>query len=394
MQAIILAAGKSTRTYPLTVNRPKALLKVAGKEIICHNLEQLQGIVTEAIIIVGFCKEQIKKAIGTKCCGIKIKYIEQKEQLGTGHALLQAEKLAKDRFIVMMGDDLYFKQDLEKCIKNKYCILGQKVDDLSRFGAITVKKGLLSGMYEKPTSQSSGLANTGCYIFGRKIFSYLQKLPKSVRGELELTDSILMFASQCKVVVVQGKSWMPITYSWSLLEANEKLLANLESDIKGIVEPYATIKGAVKIGKGTQVKNGAYIEGPVIIGENCTIGPNCFIRGATTISNDCKVGNGVEVKNSIFMNGCRVDHLSYVGDSVFGEKVHLGAGTLIANLRHDKSNVFSQVKSQLVDSGMTKLGAILGDNAQTGVNTSIYPGRKMWPDRWTHPSEIVRKDII
>ncbi|MFH1182004.1 MAG: bifunctional sugar-1-phosphate nucleotidylyltransferase/acetyltransferase [Candidatus Woesearchaeota archaeon] len=394
MQAIILAAGKSTRTWPLTLNRPKALLKVADKTILCHNLEQLQGIVDEAIIIVGFGKELIRQEIGTKCCGIKIKYVEQKEQLGTGHALLQAEKLAKDRFIVLMGDDIYFRQDLEKCLKHKYCIMAQKVDDLRRFGAITVKKGALAGLVEKPTGMGGGLANTACYIFGRKIFSYLKKIPKSERGELELTDAVLLFAKQYKLAVEKANSWMPITYPWSLLEANEKLLANLGTDIKGEVEPYATLKGAVKIGKGTLVKNGAYIEGPVMIGENCTIGPNCLIRGATTIGNDCKVGNAVEVKNSMFMDGCRVDHLSYVGDSVLGEKVHLGAGTLIANLRHDKSNVLSQVKNQLVDTGRTKFGAIVGDNAQTGVNTSIYPGRKIWPDKWTHPSEVVRKDII
>jgi UDP-N-acetylglucosamine diphosphorylase / glucose-1-phosphate thymidylyltransferase / UDP-N-acetylgalactosamine diphosphorylase / glucosamine-1-phosphate N-acetyltransferase / galactosamine-1-phosphate N-acetyltransferase len=393
MQAIILAAGKSTRTWPLTVNRPKALLKVANKTLIEHNLGQLEGLVDEAIIIVCFCKEQIKSLLGTKYGSIKIKYVEQKEPLGTGHALLQAEKLAKDRFIVIMSDDLYFKADLERCLKSKYCIMGQQVDDLSRFGAITAKKGALAGLVEKPIG-GAGLANTACYIFGRKIFSYLKNIQKSERGELELTDSILTFAKYYKVAVEKSKSWIPVAYPWSLLEANEKLLEKLETDIKGTVEPNATIKGAVKIGKGTLVKNGAYIEGPVIIGENCTIGPNCFVRGSTAVGNDCKIGNAVEVKNSIFMDGCRIDHLSYVGDSVFGERAHLGAGTLIANLRHDKSPVLSQVKNQLVNTGRIKFGAVLGDDAQTGINTSVYPGRKIWPGKWTHPAEVVRKDIL
>jgi UDP-N-acetylglucosamine diphosphorylase / glucose-1-phosphate thymidylyltransferase / UDP-N-acetylgalactosamine diphosphorylase / glucosamine-1-phosphate N-acetyltransferase / galactosamine-1-phosphate N-acetyltransferase len=394
MQAIILAAGKSTRTWPLTVNRPKALLKAGGKTVLCHNLEQLQGIVDEAVIIVGFGADQIKAEIGIKCCGIKIKYVDQKEQLGTGHALLQAAKYAKDRFIVLMGDDFYFRKDLEKCLKHKYCILGQEVDDLSKFGAITSKKGVLSGLFEKPVGAGAGLANTACYIFGKKIFSYMKNLQQSERGELELTDAILTFAKHYKVVVEKASSWLPIAYPWSLLDANEKLLESLQSDIKGEIEPHATVKGAVRIGHGSVVKNGAYIEGPVVIGENCTIGPNCFVRGSTTIGNDCKIGNAVEVKNVIFMDGCRVDHLSYVGDSVFGERVHLGAGTLIANLRHDKTNVQSMVKNQLVDTGRKKLGAILADDVQTGVNTSIYPGRKMWPGKWTHPAEVVRKDII
>jgi bifunctional UDP-N-acetylglucosamine pyrophosphorylase/glucosamine-1-phosphate N-acetyltransferase len=101
----------------------------------------------------------------------------------------------------------------------------------------------------------------------------------------------------------------------------------------------------------------------------------------------------VEVKNSILMDRAATPHLSYVGDSVIGERSNLGAGTITANVRHDGKNVMSAVKGAQVDSGRRKLGAIIGDDVHTGINTSIYPGRKLWPNTSTYPGEVVRRDI-
>src|SRR3989338_6035360 len=98
MQAVVLCAGKSTRTYPLTVYRPKTLLKVMNKTILEHNLEQLQGIVDGAIIVIGHYGEKIKELFGEKYKNIKLIYFEQKEQLGTGYAILQVKDLLKDKF--------------------------------------------------------------------------------------------------------------------------------------------------------------------------------------------------------------------------------------------------------------------------------------------------------
>ena len=154
------------------------------------------------------------------------------------------------------------------------------------------------------------------------------------------------------------------------------------------------IKGAVVIGKNTIVKSGTYIQGPVIIGENCSIGPNCFIRQGTAIGNGSVIGHSVEIKNSIIMNNTNICHLSYVGDSVIGENVNLGAGFITANLRHDKKNVLSLVKGKLVDTGMVKFGAVVADGVKTGVNTAVYPGRKIWPQKQTQIGEIVKQDLV
>jgi bifunctional UDP-N-acetylglucosamine pyrophosphorylase/glucosamine-1-phosphate N-acetyltransferase len=187
--------------------------------------------------------------------------------------------------------------------------------------------------------------------------------------------------------------WIPITYPWNLLEANEFFLSELKTKSLGKIEKGTTLKGVVVIGKNTLVRAGAYIEGPVVIGENCTIGPNCYIRAYTSIGNNCKIGNAVEIKNSIVGDKTAIGHLSYVGDSIIGDDVNLGAGTIVANLRHDNQNIKTLVKGKLIDTERRKLGTVIGDNVHIGIHTSIYPGRKIWPNRTTLPGDIVKRDI-
>jgi len=192
-----------------------------------------------------------------------------------------------------------------------------------------------------------------------------------------------------------------IIHEWDLLRANELYVASLPTDfdslvkkhIEGDIHPLAVIDGYVQIGKGTRILPGVYIEGNVIIGENCKIGPNCYLRGNTSIGDNCHIGQSVEIKNSIIRSNTNVGHLSYVGDSVLGTKVNLGAGTMTSNLRHDGKNHRSMVNGALIDTGRRKLGAIIGNGVHTGINTSIYPGRKLFPNTSTRPGEIVQHDL-
>jgi bifunctional UDP-N-acetylglucosamine pyrophosphorylase/glucosamine-1-phosphate N-acetyltransferase len=154
------------------------------------------------------------------------------------------------------------------------------------------------------------------------------------------------------------------------------------------------VDGRLQVGKGVKILPGVVIEGDVIIGDHCKIGPNCYIRGSTSIGDRCHVGQAVELKNSILLSGTNVGHLSYVGDSVLGEKVNFGAGTITSNLRHDGAAHRSLVEGRLTDTGRRKLGTIVGDGVHTGVHTSIYPGRKLWPKTTTLPGAIVAKDIL
>ena len=185
-----------------------------------------------------------------------------------------------------------------------------------------------------------------------------------------------------------------IVHPWDLLRANELYISSLtENIILGEVHPLAVIEGIVHIGPGTRILPGVFIEGNVVIGANCKIGPNCYIRGNTSIGDHCHIGQSVEIKNCLILSNTNVGHLSYIGDSVLGEKVNLGAGTTTSNLRHDGKNHRSMVGGVLIDTGRRKFGTIIGDGVHTGINTSIYPGRKLWPNTTTRPGEIVQQDL-
>jgi bifunctional UDP-N-acetylglucosamine pyrophosphorylase/glucosamine-1-phosphate N-acetyltransferase len=391
MKAIILCAGKSTRTYPLTVGRPKPLLKVANRTILERNLDQLQGLVSEAILVVGFGKEMIKELIGKKYGKLKITYVEQKEPLGTGHALLQTEKAAGEKFLVMMGDNFFRREDIAKCAQ-RFSLLCMKSENAKAFGVIEKRGASLARISEKPEKPKTNLVNCALYNIGREIFALLEKAKKSGRGEIELTDAVNMFAQDNDVRILETLHCFMITYPWDLLALNEFLLAGTKRSVKGKMEKNVTLKGKVSVGKGTILRAGTYIEGPVAIGENCDIGPNCYIRKATSIGNNCRIGNSVEIKNSIIMDGTSIGHHSYAGDSIIDENVNFGAGTKIANLRHDDANVKSMVKGVLIDTRRRKFGSVIGRNVHLGINTSIYPGRKLWPNTTTLPGEVVKYD--
>jgi bifunctional UDP-N-acetylglucosamine pyrophosphorylase/glucosamine-1-phosphate N-acetyltransferase len=394
MKGVILAAGKSTRSYPLTVDKPKSLIKVAGRSIIEHQLENLRGLVSEVVIVVGFKKDKIMEAIGQKFQEMKIVYAEQKEQLGTGHALLAAEPYLTEDFVVMMGDDIYSRENTELLTKEKPSLLSKEVDNPSIYGVWKEKDGFVSGFYEKPEKPISNLANCGLYLLEPEIFRHIKKLNKTVRGEYELNEAVNEIAKEKPVRIVKAnEGWNPFCYPWDLLKLNRVVLEKMEPKVEGEVEEGVTIKGKVSIGKGTRVLSGAYIQGPVMIGKDCLIGPNCYIRPHTSIGDNCKIGQGSEVKNSVIGDGTK-SHLNYVGDSVIGDGVNLAAGTMIANLRHDRKIIKSMVKGELVWTGREKFGAAIGDDVKLGARTIIYPGRKIWPGKTTLPGEIVKKDIV
>ena len=401
MQAVILAAGKSTRTYPLTLTKPKPLLKILNKPILAHLLDAMVECgVEETIVVVGYKKEMLINYFGDSYKGMKLIYAEQRlgedgQQLGTLHALHEVKHLLKDRFYVLYGDDLLHADDLKESAKHKYSLILMETKTPERFGIAQIdENGFLADIVEKPKQFIGNLASVGGFMFDKKIFDYpLEK--NEGQKEYYIPDMLKKLCKKEKVMpLIIKKYWLPTGYPWDLLNASEVMIKEIkESKIEGTVEDGAVIKGIAVIGKGTVVKAGSYIEGTVVIGENCVIGPNCYLRSGTVIGNNCKIGNAVEIKNSIIMDNTHVGHLSYVGDSVIGDSVNFGAGTITANLRHDDGNVKSSYNGILVDSGRRKLGAIIADNVHTGIHTSIYPGRKIFPNKATMPGEVVKKDI-
>ncbi|PTD94237.1 hypothetical protein C9439_04095 [archaeon SCG-AAA382B04] len=186
--------------------------------------------------------------------------------------------------------------------------------------------------------------------------------------------------------------WLDIGRPYDLLTANEQKMKKLNRKIKGKIEDGARVKGDVVVEDGAFVKDDAYIEGPCYISKNAEVGPNCYLRKNTVLGKNVKIGNAVEIKNSIILKDTNIGHLSYVGDSVVGEACNFGAGTKIANLRHDEENVKMNVKGREVDTGKRKLGTIMGNKVKTGINTSINCGTKLSSGEITEPGEEVIDD--
>jgi len=374
LKAVILAAGEGHRMRPLTSHRPKVMLPIGNKPIMEHLLiEAKAGGITQFVFVVGYCDEQVREYFGNgEKWGVSIAYSEQRKQLGTADAIRNVEGAVDGNFLVINGDVIIGRDDIKRLRTRKTSTMSViEVKDPRGLGMVELSGGKVINIYEKTAAPPTIMANTGLYLFTPQIFEAIAKTEKSPRGEYEITDSLKILMAADKGLHYQEiTSWLDLSYPWDLLRANESMLAGLESQNLGIVEENVVLKGAVAIGRGTVIKSGAYIEGPVIIGEKCSIGPNCYIRGATAIADGCHIGAAVEVKNSIIMKGSKIPHLNYVGDSVIGEKCNLGAGTKIANLRLDKS----EIRISGIDTHRRKLGAIIGDNVETGINASINVG--------------------
>jgi len=395
VKAILMVAGKSTRTYPLTLTRPKPLLKVVNKPILAWHLDALRAVIDEAILVVGYRGDMVREAFGAAYNGLPLRYVEQTEQLGTGHAVLLCEPHIDGPFIAMNGDDLYAPGDLQRLAGATHAALAKRVADPRRYGVFELDaRGRVKRLVEKPCQPASDLASVGAYALTPEVFGVLRETEPSERGEIEITSAVHELAARGDFSALEMEGyWLPIGYPWNLLEANEYLLNEMTPAIEGEVSPRAELNGPVHVGRGSVIRGGVVIDGPVYIGERCTVGPNSWLRPGATLYNECRVGQSCEIKNSILFDGCAVPHLSYVGDSIIGERTNFGAGTITANVRHDGGTIKSMVKGEMIDTGRRKLGAIVGDHVHTGIKTSLYPGRKLWPGTCTRPGEAVARDI-
>lgn len=396
MKALILAAGESTRMMPLTANTPKPLLFVGGKPFLEHGLLVLRNAgIKDITLLVGYQKEKIKDCFKDgKKLGVKIRYAEQKERLGTAHAVGTVP--IDEDFLCINGDVVLTKEMVNGLMDfyrkhNGTVVTGVNLKESKEFGVLKVKNSKLEDVMEKPKNVGKCLVNAGIYVFTPDIFDFIRKTKKSKRGEYEITSSIRMMMDKNDVrVFVSKNEWFDVGRPWDLLDANRIYLGDMKKKVLGKVEKNTTIHGAVIIGKGSIIRNGSYIEGPVFIGKNCDIGPNCYIRAYTSVGDNCRIGSAVEIKNSVIMKNTKIPHHSYVGDSIIGENCNLGSGTKTANLRFDEKNIFSFIKGKKTDTGRRKLGVVMGDNVKTGINSMLDVGTVIGENSFIGPGCYVK----
>jgi bifunctional UDP-N-acetylglucosamine pyrophosphorylase/glucosamine-1-phosphate N-acetyltransferase len=397
MYGVVLAAGQGTRMRPLTDRRPKPLLPAAGRPLLEHVFDACLDVVDEFVVVIGYRGTDVVDRLGDHYRGTPISYVEQESPRGTAHAIEQARSVVDDRFVVLNGDVVVDPElTCSLAAADGHAIATTRVSDPRSYGVASVDTdGSLASIVEKPEEPPTELANVGCYAFDPEVFDYIDRTGESTRGEYEITETLeLLLADERDVSVVEYDGrWLDVGRPWELLRANELLLEEVERAVRGDVAAGAQLLGDVVVEAGATVRDGVTIDGPAVIHSGAEIGPNAYIRGATAIGPDVHIGHGVEVKNSIVMDGAAVPHVSYVGDSILGRDVNLGAGTQVANLRHDGNSVRMTVKGDRVDTGRRKFGTVLGDRVKTGINTSLNAGVKVGTGGTTQPGETVIRDI-
>ncbi len=208
MQAVILAAGLGTRLRPLTDETPKPLLRVGGVPLITRTLRELPDIIDEVIIVIGYRGEQIRTTVGDNGEGKKIRYVIQDELKGSGHAVHAARTLLSGRFLVLNGDDLYARADLDRFVEHDLALMVRELSVPIQSGAIVCDdRGRLVAIEE---STFTTLVNTGSYMLDDRFWEY-PLVPKAAGAtELGLPQTIAGMVKGHTVAVVRSNFWMPV----------------------------------------------------------------------------------------------------------------------------------------------------------------------------------------
>ena len=388
MQCVVLAAGEGKRMRPLTARRPKVMLPIANRPIMEHLVVAARDAgITDFVFVVGYFEREIRNHFGDgSSLGVKITYVTQRHQLGTADALRATAGMVNGRFLLLNGDMVLKRSDIERfCRMSVPCMGIHETDHPEDYGVVTVEGGRITRLEEKSERPKSNLINAGAYLFDPDIFDLLAGVKISGRGEFELTDALESYIREGTLAAHPLDYWLDVGQPWDLLDANEALLSSLCCEWRGTIEDGCTVPDTVSIGEGTVIRAGTYIEGHCAIGENCVIGPHAYIRGSTAIGDGCHVGHATEIKNSIVMARTNIPHFNYVGDSIVGSGCNFGAGTKVANLRHDNAAVKVCGKS----TGRRKFGAIIGDNVLFGINCSVNVGSLIGSNTRVAPHSLV-----
>jgi len=404
--SIILAAGKGTR---MKSQIPKVLHNICGQPMLCHVIRAAEKAgISRNIVVIGHGAETVRKAIDAG-----VEWVKQEEQLGTGHAVMQAGPLlsgVNGNVLVLCGDTPLITPDtLAGLIEShdrsgaSVTVLTAVVDDPKGYGRILRNEnGSVEGIVEHKDASSEQLnineINTGIYCFnGQSLFSGLREIsPANAQGEFYLTDVLAIIRKMGNSIgtvrIGDSLEVMGINDRVQLAEAERALrhrvLEELMVEGVTIIDPHNTyIDRDVSIGPDSIIYPGTIIEGRCQIGPNCrigpysrlshvevghdstihnsvvaesvignsvTVGPFAYIRPGTVLRDDVKVGDFVEIKKSVIGQGSKVPHLSYVGDAEIGEQVNVGAGTITCNY-----------------DGSRKSKTVIGDKAFIGSNSNL-----------------------
>ncbi|MBO5121448.1 MAG: UDP-N-acetylglucosamine pyrophosphorylase [Bacilli bacterium] len=182
-----------------------------------------------------------------------------------------------------------------------------------------------------------------------------------------------------------------VEHPWEVLPLIKNYILEL---IPNLGDEYKEISENVFVHESVKIADTAVINGPTIICKDTEVRPGAFIRGSVIVGEKCVVGNSTEMKNAIIFNNCQCPHYNYVGDSVLGEKAHTGAGVILSNFKSDGSNVKIRTNDEVIETGLRKFGAILGNHADIGCNSVLFPGTIIGQNTNVYPLTRVRGEIL
>ena len=392
IQALILAAGESSRFFPLNT-RHKSLIRIMGKPIIQHTIDGLRKSGINDIIIIQGPGKEIEKDIG-KQPGVR--YIVQKKPKGMGNAVMQAEKLVRGSFLVLNAERFDSAEHVAQLVTSEayFAVLASKTKEPWLYGMLKIEKGKAAGIIEKPKRgrEPSELKVVGIYLLPRDFFKCYRKVKEHMYA-FEDCLSLMMKDCPAKIVMSDYEN-LPLKYPWNVLSVSvSAMLREKKKDISksARIAKSAVIEGYVHMGDNSRVLENAVIKGPCFIGKNCLIGNNALVR-ESDIEDHCVVGANCEVARSVLQENVHL-HSGYVGDSVIARNCRIGAGIITANVRADKSAAMSVVKGEKISTGMKSLGCMIGENCKLGIGVKTMPGVLIGDNCEIGPCSVVMKNI-
>jgi UDP-N-acetylglucosamine diphosphorylase/glucosamine-1-phosphate N-acetyltransferase len=383
MKAVILAGGKASKLAPFSTTRPIPMLRLAGRTLFDNSIDLLQKSgVSDIYVVIEHQKEKLIRRIGEHLNnGVNLHYVEQGASKGIGDAILKVKNKISpgEYFLLIYGDTVTAENIFSKiqqsfhsfkCPVASICLPPTNQD----FGNVFLNAHMkITKIVEKPKDDNLGnYVLSGAYILPESIFKTLESTKGSMEKALKkLVENEGLMASMWE------DEWLDIVYPWEILKANKILMDSWESSsiAKNVVmESNVTIQGTVRIEEDVVVKAGAILEGPCSIGRGSYIGNNALIRSYTSLGQECSVGYGVELKNCVVLDNSHIGRLSFIGDSVLGEKVDVGAGVMTVNRAIDWKPIKVKSGKKSIDTGSPKLGAFVGDNVVIGAGNTIQPG--------------------
>lgn len=383
MKAVILAGGKASKLVPFSATRPIPMLRLAGRTLFDNSIDLLKKSgVNDIYVVIEHQKEKLIRRIGEHLNnGLNLHYIEQGASKGIGDAIMKVRSKISpgEYFLLIYGDTVTaanifskIQQSFHsfKCPVASICLPPTNQD----FGNVFLNAHMkITQIIEKPKGNDLGnYVLSGAYILPESIFKTLESTKGSMEKALEkLVESEGLMASMWE------DEWLDIVYPWEILTANKFLMDSWENSSiakSAVLESNVTIQGTVRIEDDVVVKAGAILEGPCSIGRGSYIGNNALIRSYTSLGQECSVGYGVELKNCVVLDNSHIGRLSFIGDSVLGEKVDVGAGVMTVNRTIDWKTIKVKYGKKFLDTGRSKLGAFVGDNVVIGAGNTIEPG--------------------